>query len=342
MNLSLSAVVSKGRQRFPGLLVALIIAMASGFVADHYGGPTLLYALLFGMELNHLATVERYREGINWTSKSVLRLGVALLGARITLDQILALGPQPLLIVLLGVPFTIISGLLLARALGLSREFGALSGVAVAICGASAAMAMASVLPQRKDGEAQLIFTVIGVTSLSTVAMIVYPLISELLGLTPLRAGIFLGSTIHDVAQVVGAGYLLGDEAGHTATFTKLMRVAMLVPVIVIMSLWFKNRDAESASTDGVKPPLLPGFLLAFVALVAINSMGWISAPVGAGMTELSRWCLVAAIAAVGVKASLKELATLGWRPLLMMIGETVLLALLVTGLLLFNNPTSS
>lgn len=308
----------------PGLLVAAVIALASAFVANNYGGPTLLYALLLGMALNHLSGDVTCRPGVDFAARPVLRLGVALLGARITVEQILALGPRPLVLVLLGVPLTIGLGLALARALGQRRSFGALTGGAVAICGASAAMAIAAVLPRREDSERQLIFTVIAVTSLSTLAMIVYPAISRLLGLDNVAAGIFLGGTIHDVAQVVGAGYLLGDTAGDTATFTKLLRVAMLVPTVLVVSLVIArggHADAEE------RPPLLPGFLMGFLALVVVNSAGWVPEPVQSAMAGLSRACLVTAIAAIGIKASVGELSRLGWQPLALVVGETLFLA---------------
>lgn len=320
---------TKIRQLFPGLLVAAVIALASGFVANNYGGPTLLYALLLGMALNHLSQDETCRPGVAFAARPVLRLGVALLGVRITVDQILALGPRPLVLVLLGVPLTIGAGLLAARALGQRRSFGALTGGAVAICGASAAMALAAVLPRRDDSERQLIFTVIAVTSLSTLAMIVYPIVARVLGLDDVSAGIFLGGTIHDVAQVVGAGYLLGNEAGDTATFTKLLRVAMLVPTVLVLSLVL-SRGGHVDPAE--RPPLLPGFLVGFLALVLVNSLGWIPAPAQAGLASLSRACLVTAIAAIGIKASLGELAKLGWQPLALVVGETVFLA--VVGLL--------
>lgn len=310
---------------FPGFFIALLIACAAGFISDHHGGPTLLYALLFGMALNHVATVARYQAGIQFTATTILRLGVALLGARITVEQILALGPLPLVIVLLGVPLTISIGLLLARYLGLKKDIGALTGVSVAVCGASAAMATACVLPKNKDSESMLIFTVIGVTSLSTLAMIVYPPIVSSLGLDNIRAGIFLGGTIHDVAQVVGAGYLLGDEAGNTATFTKLLRVATLVPVIMIVATLFRHERAQGVDS---KPPILPSFLVAFILLVIINSIGWIPDSARVAMVDTSRWCLVTAIAAVGVKADLKKLSELGWKPLILLITETVGLAI--------------
>ena len=317
--------ISRFRRIIPGLLTAIIIALAAGFIADHYGGPTLLYALLFGMALHHLSADERCQPGISFAARPVLRLGVALLGARITLEQILALGPRPLIIVLIGVPLTIGCGLLLARALGLGRSLGMLTGGAVAICGASAAMAIAAVLPQHADSERHLVFTVIGVTTLSTVAMILYPMVVRLAGLDDVTAGIYLGGTIHDVAQVVGAGYLLGETAGQTATFTKLLRVAMLVPTVLVISLVLSRR----VEPGGKRAPLLPGFLVAFLVLVGINSAGWVPAVAQTTLADISRWCLVTAIAAIGLKGSLAELAQLGWRPLLLMIGETLLLAAL-------------
>lgn len=316
--------LERPRQLLPGLLVAVVIALASGFVATQYGGPTLLYALLLGMALNHLSADAACRPGVNFAARPILRLGVALLGARITADQILALGPRPLVLVLAGVPLTIGLGLVLARMLKQRRSFGALTGGAVAICGASAAMAIAAVLPRREDSERQLIFTVIAVTSLSTLAMIVYPAVSRLLGLEDVAAGIFLGGTIHDVAQVVGAGYLLGDAAGDAATFTKLLRVAMLVPAVIVISL-VVARGGHAEPEE--RPPLLPGFLIGFLALVVVNSLGWVPEPARAAMTTLSRACLVTAIAAIGIKASVGELSRLGWQPLVLVVGETVFLA---------------
>ena len=327
------ALAAGTRAVFPGLLVALVIALASGFVSEHYGGPTLLYALLLGMALNHLSGGGGGGPGIAFAARPVLRSGVALLGVRITYEQLLALGPRPVLLVLIGVPLTIGFGLLLARLLKRPKRFGALTAGSVAICGASAAMAIASILPRHGRSDRELVFTVIGVTSLSTIAMILYPILVAALDFDPVTSGIFIGATIHDVAQVVGAGYLLGDQAGDTATFTKLLRVGMLVPTVLIISLVM----ARHAPKEGKRPPLLPGFLVGFLALVGANSLGWIPAEIQAPLTQLSRWCLVTAIAAIGIKASVAELAELGWTPLLMLVAETLFLAALAAAILFLH-----
>jgi uncharacterized integral membrane protein (TIGR00698 family) len=171
---------------------------------------------------------------------------------------------------------------------------------------------------------------VIGVSALSTLAMIAYPMLARWLGLDAHDAGVFLGGTIHDVAQVVGAGYSLSRETGDIATVVKLMRVAMLLPVIVVAATLARSHRSEGS----VRPPLLPWFAVAFAALVAINSTGWVVPSVQALGSDVSRWCLVAAIAGIGMKTQLKEVAGVGLKPVLLMLGETVFLVLLVLALL--------
>jgi uncharacterized integral membrane protein (TIGR00698 family) len=280
-----------------------------------------------GMSLNYLSEEGRCMAGIQFSAKSILRIGIALLGARITFEQLLGLGITPIAIVLAGVPATIMFGVFCGRWLGLSRSQSVLSGASVGICGASAALAVSAVLPEDKDSERNLIFTVIGVTALSTVAMILYPLVVAGLGLTDTESGIFLGATIHDVAQVVGAGYMLSNDVGDVATFTKLLRVASLVPVVVVITLLFA-RKGESQSGKSSLP--LPMFLIAFVVIVAINSTGYVPTEILEGMTELSRWCLIIAMVGLGMKASFKELSSMGWKPVVLLVSETLFLAVLV------------
>ena len=311
----------------PGFMLCLVVGMAATFVSDHYGGPTILYALLMGMSLNYLSQEGRCVAGIQFSAKAVLRIGIALLGARITFEQLLGLGITPIAIVLAGVPATILFGVICGRWLGLSRSQSVLSGASVGICGASAALAVSAVLPEDKDSERNLIFTVIGVTALSTVAMILYPLIVTGVGLNETESGIFLGATIHDVAQVVGAGYMISDDVGDVATFTKLLRVASLVPVVVVITLLFARKGHTQASNSSLP---LPMFLVAFIVIVAINSTGMVPAPVLESMTELSRWCLIVAMVGLGMKASFKELSTMGWKPVVLLVSETLFLALLV------------
>jgi uncharacterized integral membrane protein (TIGR00698 family) len=222
-----------------------------------------------------------------------------------------------------------------ARALGFQGIFGLLTGGATAICGASAALALSAALPAHPLKERATLFTVIGVSALSTFAMVAYPMIVQALGLNPQQAGIFLGGTIHDVAQVVGAGYSLSTETGDAATLVKLLRVAMLLPVIVLAALITRARSAADGTAGKTqRPPLLPGFAVAFAVLVALNSTGFMPQAVRVLGNEASRWFLVAAIAGIGMKTQLKELATVGFKPVALMIGETVFLAALALAMM--------
>jgi len=310
----------------PGFLVSLVIAVAAQFLSDHYGAPAMLMALLLGIAFHFLAEEGRCVEGINVTARHVLRFGVALLGGRISVQLLIGLGPQLITLVIAGVILTILIGLLGARALGRGWRFALLTGGSVAICGASAAMAIAAILPRNEHSESNLIFTVLGVTVLSTVAMIVYPLITAMAGLDPLATGVFLGGTIHDVAQVVGAGFSISEQTGETATLVKLIRVTILAPVVLGFSLAIRA-GGLAEDTGGKRPPLVPGFVLAFLALAAVNSIGLVPAAISAFMGDLSRWALLIAISAVGMKTSLRTILDVGGQAITLIVAETVFLA---------------
>ena len=316
------------RAAVPGLLLSATIALAVRFVSDQLGGPAMLYALLFGMAFNFLTEDERFAAGIRFASRHILRFGVALLGLRITTGDVMELGWPVVALIVASVVATILAGGLIGRLFGLKGDQSILSAGSVAICGASAALAIASVLPTHKDSERNTILTVAGVTALSTVAMVAYPVFVTYLVYVHATAGVFLGATIHDVAQVVGAGYIISDQTGEISTLVKLIRVACLVPVVITISLIMHRRRSPDADSQ----PLLPWFLVAFVVLVLANSFGWVPDTVQSTLTPVSSWCLLTAVAALGVKTSLKALADVGPKPVAVMVLQTVFLAAFVIG----------
>jgi uncharacterized integral membrane protein (TIGR00698 family) len=322
----LPEIVTKPAQ---GLLVVVLVALAAQFLSEHYGSPAMLMALLLGIAVNFLAEEPRSRPGVQLASHGVLRVGVALLGARISVDMLRDLGPVVIGCVVLGVLATIAFGVLLARLLRRDADFGLLTGGSVAICGASAAMAIAAVLPQRKDSERDLTFTVLGVTVLSTLAMIAYPILASSFGFDDETSGVFLGGTIHDVAQVVGAGFSVSDETGEVAVLVKLIRVSMLAPVVLLLALRARRTPGEGGMTKD-RPTIMPGFLIAFAVLVLANSLGLIPLVVQDALTQLSRWALLVAIAAVGIKTSPRAMLSVGGTAIIMVIAETVFLAVLI------------
>lgn len=314
--------LARGRVIAPGAAVALTIAAAASFVSLTYGGPIMLLALLLGMALNFLLDDATCRDGIAFASKTVLRVGVALLGLRIAAADVASLGLATIELVALGVVVTILSGVGMARLVGRGRRFGTLIGGATAICGASAALALSSVLPHRPDGDRETIFTVVAVTTLSTIAMVAYPVLFRALGFDDYEIGILIGATIHDVAQVVGAGYAVSDVSGDTATVVKLFRVALLLPTVLVVSFVFAR-----ARTGTEKRSLpVPVFAIAFAVLVAANSLGLVPELLREPLVAASRWCLVVAVAAIGLSTSLKEIAKVGYPPVFVAVGSTLTL----------------
>jgi uncharacterized integral membrane protein (TIGR00698 family) len=328
-------IASRAAAPAPGLAIALVVAATATFLSEHYDAPVMLYALLLGMALNFVTEAPRSSAGIDFASKTLLRAGVALLGLRIGWQQVAALGWEPVLMIVVLVTATIIISVALAKAMGFNPLFGLLSGGATAICGALAAMALSAALPAHPKKEQATLFAVIGVSALSTMAMVGYPLVTRLAGLSDHAAGIFIGATIHDVAQVVGAGYAISPEAGDTATIVKLLRVAMLLPVILLAGQ-IARRTTDDA---GSRPPVLPWFVVSFAMLVAVNSLVALPAALTEAGNAISRWCLVTAIAAIGMKTRLGDLVEVGWRPVLLMIAETALLALMALTWLSLARP---
>lgn len=321
------------RLYFPGVAITSAVALAATFIAERYGAPAMLMGLLLGMAFHFLNESPRVGPGLELIAVHGLRLGVALLGLRLTLDDVAALGWVPVALVVTAVVATLLSGVLLARLLGCTRQLGVLTGGAVAICGASAAMAISSVLPNGPDSKRQTLFTVIGVTSLSTVAMVLYPVVGDLLGLTEADMGIFIGATIHDVAQVVGAGYSVSPVTGDLSTFIKLLRVAMLVPVVVVLSILFRQAQHQGG---GVVPPI-PWFLVGFILLFLLNSNAVLPAAIVAPVANTAPSLLLLAIAALGIRTSMQDVMTIGLKPVLLIVSETLFLAGLVGAFLLLR-----
>ncbi|MFV3075904.1 YeiH family protein [Niveispirillum fermenti] len=322
--------LDRARTAMPGLVATMVVALAATYLSDHYNAPSMVFALLLGMALNSLPGEPRYAPGIALSARTLLRLSVALLGLRITFAQIGELGWSTAAMVACAVPLTIGFGWLVARVTGIGTRFGVLSGGAVGICGASAAMAIAAAWP-RKDAERDTVVVIACVTTLSTLAMLAYPAIGGWLGLDAQAAGRFFGGSIHDVAQVVGAGYSQSPQAGDTATVVKLMRVAMLLPVVVAITVLATRRRATAGTGDGeARVTPLPGFLIAFVLLAGVNGMGWVPGPVATGLSELSRWLLLISVAALGMKTSARDIMAVGRAAITLVVAETLFIALFV------------
>lgn len=329
----------------PGIALSAAVAVAAvlsaPLVATVFPIPTMVIALIIGIALNAFAAKPQFQPGITFCVKTLLRWAVALLGLRIALSEIVALGLGTALLVVLSMAVTVLAGFLLARAFGQSKYYGALAGTGTAVCGASATLATSIVLPAYKGKEADVAFVVISVNALSTVAMVLYPPLCALLGFDATLTGVMLGATIHDVAQVAGAGYAVSEPVGNTAVIVKLFRVLLLFPVVVAIAWWFMRP----------KPPIaalktsVPGFALVFLALCIVNSVlsklpaaAGLYQPVKAALGQVSTWGLLIAIGALGLGTSFSAIAALGLRHVATVIGTTiVILGIVTTGLMIIG-----
>lgn len=324
----------------PGFTTCVVIALAAGYAAAQTGAPPMLCALLVGTALHYLSEEVRTAPGVVFCVRVVLRLGVGLLGARVTAAEIAALGWPSALVVITAVGTTLLCGVVLAKRLGLSVQMGVLAGGATAICGASAALAIAAVLPKQEALERETLAVVVLATLLSTIAMLVYPLVAQHLGLSPTAAGLFLGATIHDVAQVVVAGYTLGPEAGNTAAIVKLSRVALLAAVVAGVAYAFRRKHGACETPgEGRLPPLVPSFLVLFLLLAAFQSTVGIAPRVQSSLNEISQACLMMGVAALGMKTSFAALARAGWRQVALVLGTTAWIAAIVLAAAVSSNP---
>ena len=329
------------RSLAPGIALALCLAGLAGLleplVARVVPLPALVIALIVGIWLHPVAARPVFASGLRFCVSKVLRIAVALLGLRVSLGDIAALGAASALIVVVAMAATILAGVLLARVLRLSNAFGALAGAATAVCGASAALATQSVLPDYKGKEADTVFVIVGVNLLSTIAMLAYPPLAQALGFGDQLTGVMLGGTIHDVAQVVGAGFSVSDTTGAAAVIVKLFRVLLLLPVILAIGYAFA-RATSAPGAPAAKVPM-PVFAFGFLLLCLLNSLvpaipgaAAIYAPVKSAAGLMSTWGLLLAIAALGLGTSATAITRLGWRHVALLTGTTLVILAVVTG----------
>ncbi|MEO0820277.1 MAG: putative sulfate exporter family transporter [Pseudomonadota bacterium] len=314
------------RRLLPGLLVVAATAAVAIAAGRLWALPPMLVALLIGLAVAQWRPAIGAEAGVAFSAKTLLRAGIVLLGARISVGDIAAIGVMPFLTVALALPATILFGLALARMLGRDAGFGLLTGSSVAVCGASAALAVSTVLARRGDAEERLCGVVAVVTVLSSLAMLSYPPLLAAMGFGAAETGVVLGATIHDVGQVVAAGYSVSEETGDVATVVKLARV-MLLPVVVVV-LAAALAGGGGAGQPGTGFPL---FILGFLGLVLVNSLGLLPEAVVSAMSALSGAALVAAIAAIGLRTKLAKVLGFGWMLPAVLLGETLFLAALVT-----------
>jgi len=302
----------KWRDYLPGAFVTAIAALAAAWLADHYAAPIVLMGLLIGLSMSFLSQDRRTHAGLDLMSQTALRIGIVLVGARITAAQLAELGPLPFALLVLIMIAVIVVTVATARLFAQEKHAALLAGGATAICGASAALALYSLIGDKRVDQARFTLTLVGITVASALAMTLYPVLAAQLHLTDAQAGFLIGASIHDVAQAIGGGFSFSPQAGEVATIVKLTRVALLAPMLMLVALWL-GRSGEPGTTRRI-PLRLPWFILGFLAVAAVNSLAPIPKPVQSAAATGAQALLLLAIVATAMKARLHLLLDQGWR----------------------------
>ncbi|MDK2762146.1 MAG: putative sulfate exporter family transporter [Sphingopyxis sp.] len=297
---------------FPGLAACAAASAAAAWLSDHYGFPIILLGLLVGLALNFISANEATHRGLDFASRTFLRIGIVVLGLQVTFLQIAVLGPVPFVALVVIMALTIGAGFLGARLAGQSPYAGLLAGGATAICGASAALALYGLIGRQRLSQAQFALTLVGISLASALAMTIYPLLASQFGLTDGQAGFLIGASIHDVAQAIGGGYAFSDPAGASATIVKLARVALLAPVVALVGMMLKTPDGTD--TRIWRRLALPWFIVAFFAMVLLNSLLPMPTSIRDAALTASKALLLLAVTATAMRTRLDLLLEMGWR----------------------------
>lgn len=318
------------RPLLPGLLVALVVALV-GFVVHEYipvVSPHIV-AVTFGMLGATFGRIENvFRPGLRFAAKKVLRVGIVVLGFRLSLSELGALGPRALSAVVVVVVATFFGTQWLAKRLGLTPSLGLLMATGYSICGASA---IAAVEPFADATEEEVAYSIALVTLCGTLAIAVLPGLGSLLGLTLTEFGAWVGASVHDVGQVVAAASTKGDESLKVATLVKLTRVALLAPLLAGVAIAARRR-ARGLDVDALagvrRPPVLPLFIVLFLVAVAIRSTDVLSANVLTGLKDVETILLGMGLVGLGSNVDLRTLRAVGGKPLALGLGSWALVAL--------------
>ena len=307
-----------------GIVLAVIVA-ASAFSIRQLPGlgifSPMILAVIVGIVFYKLVGLPaNTRPGIAFCQRTLLRQAIVLLGFQLTLTQLTAIGVTGVGIVALSLVATFCFTLGLGRMLGVDRKLAELIAAGTSICGASAIVATNAVTSASDEDVA---YAVACVTLFGTVAMLGYPLLAGPAGLDPHGFGLWAGASIHEIAQVIGAGFQVGPQAGEISTIAKLARVAMLAPVVITLGLLAaRSRTGEKTA----KPPM-PWFVVAFVAVVVLNSAVEVPAEVKSLIVFATTFMLSVGLAAMGLQTHIGKIRSRGLRPLLLALSAFVFIA---------------
>jgi len=349
---------------WPGLALVLIVALLSRFLHGFISQPVLsksiseiLIAVLLGLLVgNAFPLGKEFRAGAKFALQRLLRLGIILLGLRLSLQDVAATGLTAFVLVVICISAALAMAWFAGRLFKVPPKLAALIGVGTAICGNTAIIATAPVL---EADEEEMGFAVATITLFGLLAVLLYPLIGHALGLSERAFGLWAGTAVNDTSQVVAVGAIYSELSLNVATVVKLTRNTLMAPLIILFGLVYarslnrKMSDSAARATRFDWKKIVPGFVLGFLALSLVRTLG-----VAAGLLpqnvsnpgdlqsaasllkafdEISKFLILMALTGVGLNTNLASLRRLGLKPLLVGTCVALLLAALSLGLILFT-----
>lgn len=324
----------------PGLILALLIAFFARWIESLLPLPLIgdsVIALFLGMTINQIMKPSKTIEaGLKFTSKRVLKFSIILLGASLNIATILNVGRLSLTVMIFTLLTCFGCGYFVGKWLGLDWKLSNMISAGTGICGGSAIAAMAPVI----DAEDKDIAYAMSATFIFDMVMILlFPIMGRMLGLSDMAYGLWTGTAVNDTSSVVAAGYAFSEAAGDFATMVKLTRTLSIIPTVLIFSLInirIKNKNSDESTIDhnNIKiTSLFPWFILAFVGMSLINSLGLFSIAISTGLKNISKFLMVSALAAIGMNTDFNEMKNSGINPMLhgfIISALVVIVALLV------------
>ena len=317
-------------KHLPGLwLVAIVTAAAyglRGFPALSALSPMIIGIVLGVVLCNLVPLPQPTHAGLQLSGKGLLRLAVALLGLQVTLGEIAAMGAWTMAGAAIALFATFFFTLLVGRLLGVGAELTALVAAGTSVCGAAAIAGVNGAIRARDE---DVTYAVAAITLFGTLAMFLYPMLGQVLGMDAGTYGTWIGLSVHEVAQVVGAGFQGGDEAGQTAVIVKLSRVVLLAVLVFGLAVYFTRQRSRGPDEAANALPLVPWFVVAFLVLSGINSLGILPDDMRQPLVALTPVLMTAALSSLGLGTHFGRLRQLGLRPLLLCALSTAFIAVL-------------
>jgi uncharacterized integral membrane protein (TIGR00698 family) len=318
---------ASGNNLLPGLFLTFTIA-AAAFGLRNLSGITALSPLIIAIVLgivfhNTVGTPTAFRSGVTFSMRRILRFAIVLLGLQLSLSQVVSVGIVGITIIVLTLVGTFSFTVWLGNRFGIDAKLTQLIAAGTSICGASAVIATNTVT---RASDEDVAYAVASVTAFGSVSILLYPALAGFLQLTPHAFGLWAGTSIHEIAQVVAAAFQNGTEAGNFGTIAKLSRVMLLAPMILVLRhVIAKARrsivvgSVEPATRQGAPKPW---FVAGFVAMMLFNSLNLIPQADKAYLIQATTFLLTVALVAMGLETDVRKLKAKGWKPLLVGAGS--------------------